>query len=157
MNLAKSLVLGTFAVALSFGAASCSSTEKNSSSGSSTPAKETVITLPSGLQYVEYTLGSGPAATMGQTVSVNTTGRLTDSTIFWSNLDPKFGPVEPLDFQLGTNGIIQGWNEGINGMKVGGRRRLIIPPSLGYGANGRPPVIPPNATLVFDVELMAIK
>jgi peptidylprolyl isomerase len=91
----------------------------------------------------------------GQTVTVNCVGRLTDSTIFWSTLDPKFGPVQPLVSPLGR--LIGGWQEGLLTMKVGGKRKLIIPPALGYGEQGRPPVIPGNATLVFDIELLDVK
>ena len=81
------------------------------------------------------------------------TGTLTDGTKFDSSLDHN----QPLTFTLGAKNIISGWNEGIVGMKVGGKRKLIIPPNLGYGAAGRPPLIPPNATLFFDIELLDVK
>jgi FKBP-type peptidyl-prolyl cis-trans isomerase len=87
-------------------------------------------------------------------VSVRYTGTLTDGTKFDSSYD--HNPPDPIQFPIGTPNIIQGWNEGITGMKVGGKRHLVIPPGLAYGAAGRPPVIPPNATLVFDVELVDV-
>ena len=93
----------------------------------------------------------------GDVVSMNYTGALEDGTVFDSNIDPKFGHVEPFTFTLGAGQVIAGWDKGLLGMKVGEKRHLIIPAEDAYGANGVPPVIPPNATLVFDVELTAIK
>jgi FKBP-type peptidyl-prolyl cis-trans isomerase FkpA len=111
-----------------------------------------VVTTASGLQYQDMVIGTGTEATPGSTASVHYTGWLTDGTQF----DSSRGKGQPISFQIGTQYIIQGWNEGITGMKVGGKRKLTIPPSLGYGADGRPPVIPPNATLKFDIELVAV-
>ncbi|HEX8979821.1 MAG TPA: FKBP-type peptidyl-prolyl cis-trans isomerase [Parasulfuritortus sp.] len=101
----------------------------------------------------EITVGEGDEAQAGQTVSVHYTGWLTDGTKFDSSKDRN----EPFDFPLGRGYVIQGWDKGVAGMKVGGRRKLTIPPEMGYGARGAGGVIPPNATLVFEVELLAVR
>ncbi len=107
-----------------------------------------------GLQVEEVKPGEGAIATRGKTVSVHYTGRLTDGTKFDSSLDRG----QPIDFPLGAGVVIKGWDMGIEGMKVGGKRKLTIPPDLAYGARGTPGgPIPPNATLVFDVELVGVK
>lgn len=111
-------------------------------------------------ESVEITItkeGQGEPIAVGQTAVMNYTGRLEDGTAFDSNVDPKFNHVEPFEFTLGQNRVIQGWEKGVLGMKVGEKRTLTIPSSLGYGASGVPGVIPANATLVFDVELVSIK
>ena len=107
----------------------------------------------SGLKYEELVEGDGPAAGVGQQVSVHYTGWLTDGSKFDSSLDRD----QPFEFKLGRGMVIRGWDEGVAGMKVGGRRKLTIPPQLGYGAQGAGGVIPPNATLVFEVELLGIR
>ncbi|MGH2562893.1 MAG: FKBP-type peptidyl-prolyl cis-trans isomerase [Ginsengibacter sp.] len=99
----------------------------------------------------------GDVATEGEIVSVNYTGRLQDGTVFDSNVDPKFNHVEPFTFTLGAGEVIPGWDKGIVGMKVGEKKTLTIPPEDAYGSRGAPGVIPPNATLIFDVELLAIQ
>lgn len=96
-------------------------------------------------------------AKSGDSVLMNYTGRLEDGTVFDSNVDPKFQHVEPFMFTLGAGNVIAGWDKGIVGMKVGEKKTLTILPEDGYGALGMPPAIPPNATLIFDVELLAIK
>jgi len=108
------------------------------------------VTTASGLQYEEITVGSGATATAGNLVSVHYTGWLTDGTKFDSSKDRN----EPFDFNLGAGQVIKGWDEGVQGMQVGGVRKLTIPPALGYGARGAGGVIPPNATLVFEVEFL---
>jgi FKBP-type peptidyl-prolyl cis-trans isomerase FkpA len=106
----------------------------------------------SGLKYEDLVEGDGEQAAAGQRVSVHYTGWLVDGEKFDSSLDRN----QPFDFSLGKGMVIQGWDEGVAGMKVGGKRRLTIPPQLGYGQRGAGGVIPPNATLVFEVELLAI-
>lgn len=113
------------------------------------------VTTASGLKYVDISEGTGPSPQRGQTVSVNYTGTLENGIKFDSSYDHP--GQKPLEFQLGTPNIIAGWNEGIATMKVGGKRKLTIPPSLAYKALGKPPDIPPNATLIFEVELVGIK
>ena len=125
---------------------------------SSTPKKTTtgankVVTTSSGLKYTELKVGAGATPKTGQIVSVQYTGTLENGTKFDSSRDRGV----PFEFPLGTGQVIKGWDEGISTMKVGGRRQLIIPPKLGYGAQGAGGVIPPNATLIFDVELLSIK
>jgi FKBP-type peptidyl-prolyl cis-trans isomerase FkpA len=111
------------------------------------------ITTASGLIIDDITVGDGAEAKAGQTVSVHYTGWLTDGSKFDSSKDRN----DPFEFGLGARQVISGWDEGVQGMKVGGTRKLTIPPNLGYGARGAGGVIPPNATLVFEVELLAIK
>ena len=100
---------------------------------------------------------AGAVAKTGDTVSMNYTGRLQNGTVFDSNVDPKFKHVEPFVFTLGAQQVIPGWDKGIVGMKVGEKKILTIAPADAYGANGVPGVIPPNSTLIFDVELVSIK
>lgn len=97
--------------------------------------------------------GNGDSAKTGDTVTVNYTGTLENGIVFDSSLNPGRTPFQ---FTLGQNRVIQGWESGILGMKTGEKRKLTIPPELAYGSNGRPPVIPPNATLIFEVELLKI-
>ena len=106
----------------------------------------------SGLKIEDLTEGDGELAQAGHRVSVHYTGWLQDGDKFDSSVDRN----QPFDFTLGKGMVIRGWDEGVAGMKVGGKRRLTIPPQLGYGSQGAGGVIPPNATLVFDVELLAV-
>ncbi len=106
-----------------------------------------------GLKYEDLVEGDGDVAAAGQRVSVHYTGWLTDGSKFDSSKDRNM----PFDFPLGAGHVIRGWDEGVQGMKIGGTRKLTIPPQLGYGAAGAGGVIPSNATLVFEVELLAIK
>ncbi|GAB4211341.1 MAG: FKBP-type peptidyl-prolyl cis-trans isomerase [Synechococcales cyanobacterium] len=113
---------------------------------------ETVLTTASGLQYVELVEGQGASPKPGQRVTVHYTGTLESGKKFDSSRDRG----QPFQFQIGVGQVIKGWDEGLSTMKVGGRRKLIIPPDLGYGARGAGGVIPPNATLIFDVELLGV-
>ena len=112
-----------------------------------------VITTDSGLQYIDEVVGDGATAQAGKAVSVHYTGWLEDGTKFDSSRDRG----QPFTFNLGAGQVIKGWDEGVAGMQVGGKRRLIIPSELGYGQRGAGGVIPPNATLIFDVELLGIQ
>jgi FKBP-type peptidyl-prolyl cis-trans isomerase FkpA len=106
----------------------------------------------SGLKYKDLEEGDGEQAVTGHRVTVHYTGWLLEGDKFDSSLDRN----QPFDFTLGKGMVIRGWDEGVVGMRIGGRRRLTIPPQLGYGSRGAGGVIPPNATLVFDVELLAV-
>ncbi|MBI4746877.1 MAG: FKBP-type peptidyl-prolyl cis-trans isomerase [Acidobacteria bacterium] len=132
-----------------------------------TPPKNEIVSLPATkepepstptptvkeLKIEDVAVGKGAVAKLGQEVSVHYTGTLLNGTKFDSSRDGG----KPLTFTLGTSGIIEGWNKGIAGMKVGGKRKLTIPADLAYGATGRPPVIPPDSPLLFDVELVSVK
>jgi peptidylprolyl isomerase len=111
------------------------------------------VTTPSGLKFIDQIVGSGKSPLSGQGVSVHYTGTLEDGTVFDSSVDRG----SPFSFTIGVGRVIAGWDEGVMSMKLGGKRRLIIPSDLGYGARGAGAVIPPNATLIFDVELLAIR
>lgn len=113
----------------------------------------TEVTTASGLKYVELLEGTGAAPQRGQTVTVHYTGTLANGTKFDSSVDRG----RPAEYKIGVGEVIKGWDEGIMSMKVGGRRKLTIPADLGYGAMGRPPNIPGNSTLIFDVELLGVK
>jgi FKBP-type peptidyl-prolyl cis-trans isomerase FkpA len=115
--------------------------------------KSRVITTESGLKYEDLVVGTGAAAGVGDTVEVHYTGWLISGTKFDSSRDRR----QPFSFKLGDGKVIKGWEEGVAGMRVGGKRKLTIPPELGYGSRGAGSAIPPNATLVFEVELLKIK
>jgi FKBP-type peptidyl-prolyl cis-trans isomerase FkpA len=109
--------------------------------------------MPDGLQYTDDVVGTGAEAATGKTAVVHYTGWLMDGTKFDSSVDRD----QPFSFPLGAGQVIKGWDEGVVGMKVGGKRTLIIPPALGYGARGAGNVIPPNATLKFEVQLLDVR
>ena len=111
------------------------------------------ITTPSGLRYTDDVVGTGDAPSKGKRVSVHYTGTLTDGKKFDSSRDRN----QPFEFTIGVGQVIKGWDEGVMSMKVGGKRRLVIPSALGYGAAGAGGAIPPNAELLFDVELLGVK
>ena len=110
------------------------------------------VTSSSGLQYIDLTVGTGATALAGQTVTVHYSGWLENGNKFDSSIDRG----QPFSFPLGAGRVIKGWDEGVQGMKVGGKRRLIIPSGLGYGARGAGGAIPPHATLIFEVELLGV-
>jgi len=122
-------------------------------SGTSLGGEPLMNTTTSGLQYVDIKKGEGREAHAGETASVHYTGWLTNGTKFDSSKDRG----EPFAFRLGAGQVIRGWDEGVEGMHIGGIRKLTIPPQLGYGARGAGNVIPPNATLVFEVELLDLR
>jgi FKBP-type peptidyl-prolyl cis-trans isomerase len=124
--------------------------QENNASPTKVTGKPTTTT--SGLQYWNIVVGTGATATAGKTVKVHYTGWLTDGKKFDSSVDRG----QPFEFPLGAGRVIKGWDEGVAGMKVGGKRQLRIPPELGYGGRGAGGVIPPNATLIFDVELIDV-
>jgi len=124
-----------------------------SSSPSATIKAGTNTTMENQLKIEDITLGTGDEAVTGKKVTVNYKGTLTDGTKFDSSYDRGI----PFSFNLGAGDVIQGWDLGVDGMKVGGKRKLTIPSSLGYGARGAGDVIPPNATLVFEVELLKVE
>lgn len=115
------------------------------------PATKTV-TLKDGLKYIDLVVGKGPSPKKGQTVRVHYVGTLLNGKKFDSSRDRG----QPFELTLGVGGVIAGWDEGVATMRVGGRRKLIIPAALGYGAQGAGDTIPPNATLLFDIELLGI-
>jgi FKBP-type peptidyl-prolyl cis-trans isomerase len=114
---------------------------------------EEEIMLKSGLKYTDIELGEGPAAVSGKTVTVHYTGTLVNGKKFDSSLDRN----EPFSFHLGVGMVIKGWDEGVAGMRIGGKRKLVIPPELGYGKRGAGDVIPPNSVLHFEVELLGVE
>lgn len=123
------------------------------STAAPTPVTGDPVVTKSGLKYWEIKVGDGAEAVRGKTVRVHYTGWLTNGKKFDSSVDRG----QPFEFRLGAGQVIRGWDEGVAGMKVGGKRQLNIKPELGYGASGYPPVIPPQSTLIFDVELLAVR
>jgi len=117
------------------------------------PATGAEIATASGLKYIEMVEGAGATPKKGQTVTVHYTGTLENGKKFDSSADRG----QPFEFRIGEGAVIKGWDEGLSSMKVGGKRKLIIPPALGYGERGSPPNIPPNSILLFDVELLGVK
>jgi peptidylprolyl isomerase len=116
-----------------------------------------IMTTPSGLQIIDTVVGTGPSPKPGQTCVMHYTGWLYEDGKKGKKFDSSVDRGEPFEFPIGQHKVIAGWDEGVATMKVGGKRTLIIPPALGYGARGAGGVIPPNATLMFDVELLSVK
>jgi FKBP-type peptidyl-prolyl cis-trans isomerase len=125
--------------------------------GRSDAATNEVIEMPNGLKYTDNKTGDGATAMAGSKVSVHYTGWLSNNGAKGTKFDSSVDRGKPFDFTLGAHQVIAGWDQGVAGMKVGGTRTLVIPPELGYGARGAGGVIPPNATLIFDVELLQVR
>lgn len=155
MNSKSPLVLFGLTLLLSACAQSPSTGQSSpvTTQGNKKMSAEKVVTAPSGLKYMDEVVGTGASPTVGQTVTVHYTGTLENGTKFDSSRDRN----EPFSFRIGVGQVIKGWDEGVMGMKIGGKRKLIIPATLGYGARGAGGVIPPNATLLFDVELLGVR
>jgi FKBP-type peptidyl-prolyl cis-trans isomerase len=149
------VVSSVFVVMLGMGGCKCGSENKDAgttSTPASTPAADSTAAATE-LKIEDIKVGEGAVAEAGKQVVVHYTGTLTDGTKFDSSVDRN----EPFTFSLGAGQVIKGWDEGVKGMKIGGKRKLTIPPSLGYGEAGAGGVIPPNATLIFEVELLDVK
>ena len=125
--------------------------------GRSDAADNQVTEMPDGLKYTDSKTGDGATARSGNKVSVHYTGWLSDNGAKGKKFDSSVDRGQPFQFTLGAKQVIAGWDEGVAGMKVGGKRTLTIPPELGYGSRGAPGAIPPNATLIFDVELLQVQ
>ena len=138
----------TFAAALAFSA---------SISGASLAQTGKTMTTPSGLQITDAKVGSGATPRTGQTCVMHYTGWLYENGQKGKKFDSSVDRGQPFEFPIGTGRVIKGWDEGVATMKVGGKRTLVIPPELGYGARGAAGVIPPNATLIFEIELLGVR
>jgi FKBP-type peptidyl-prolyl cis-trans isomerase len=150
----RPILISIFASALALAGTTALAADPPAKPPASAPTKVSGkgTVTPSGLKYFEIKKGTGPVAKAGDTVRVHYTGWLTNGTKFDSSVDRG----DPLEFKLGAGMVIKGWDEGVTGMKVGQKRQLQIPPALGYGERGAGAVIPPNAELIFDVELVGV-
>jgi peptidylprolyl isomerase len=146
----RDVLLGTAAFCLALGAGSLSAALAQ-------PAGKKTMTTASGLQITDTVEGTGATPKTGQTCVMHYTGWLYTNGIKGKKFDSSVDRNEPFEFPIGRGRVIKGWDEGVATMKVGGKRTLIIPPALGYGASGAGGVIPPNAVLMFDVELLGVK
>jgi peptidylprolyl isomerase len=147
----------TSAAAIALAAALVSLSIESSQSTAMAQAKGKIMTTASGLQIEDSVVGTGATPAKGQTCVMHYTGWLYENGVKGKKFDSSVDRNEPFEFPIGMSRVIKGWDEGVATMKVGGKRTLIIPPEMGYGARGAGGVIPPNATLVFDVELLGVK
>ena len=146
---------GVMTIALAIGLAACAAPAiPTPASAQGTPG---TMTTASGLQITDTKVGTGAAPSTGQTCVMHYTGWLYSNGAKGAKFDSSLDRGRPFEFPIGTGKVIRGWDEGVASMKVGGKRTLIIPPDLGYGARGAGGVIPPNATLLFEVELLDVK
>jgi peptidylprolyl isomerase len=152
-NQTTKLVVYLIIAALAIGALVYLFSILRSSTSNPGPTAGAEVTTSSGLKYIDEVVGTGESPKFGRPVTVHYTGTLENGTKFDSSVDRG----QPYEFPIGVGRVIKGWDEGLMSMRVGGKRKLIIPPSLGYGPSGSPPAIPPNATLYFDVELLDAK
>jgi FKBP-type peptidyl-prolyl cis-trans isomerase len=149
----RTLIAALAAAAFLLLTAACADPQNGKATQAQAEAEGREIVTPTGLKYLDLKVGEGPEATSGNVVEVHYTGWLENGTKFDSSLDRQ----EPFTFRLGAGEVIEGWDQGVAGMKVGGKRKLTIPPDLGYGNEGSGEVIPPGATLTFEVELLGIE
>ena len=151
MDARKRALIALF-IPLLLAAACGDKSDDSGSTASEDTCSHAAVTLDDGLKYEDTECGTGPEAASGDTLTVHYIGKLENGKKFDASRDHG----QPFTFPLGAGQVIKGWDEGLVGMKAGGKRTLTIPPDLGYGATGSPPVIPPNATLIFEVELLSI-
>jgi len=147
---------GALALALALGGGLCAPLP-SSPEAQTTTGKQMTTTTASGLQFSDTVAGTGAGPKTGQTCIMHYTGWLYENGVKGRKFDSSLDRGEPFEFRIGVGQVIKGWDEGVASMKVGGKRTLIIPAALGYGARGAGGVIPPNATLMFDVELLGIR
>ncbi len=159
MRVSKLLVLPSVALALVLPARADEKTApaKPAASAAADKKESKMTKTPSGLQYEDTVVGTGASPKGGQTCVMHYTGWLYENGTKGKKFDSSVDRGQPFEFPIGQGRVIQGWDEGVATMKVGGKRTLVIPPSIGYGARGTGGVIPPNATLLFEVELLGVK
>jgi peptidylprolyl isomerase len=150
-SMSKFILLAVICAAATIAAVACSKSSTGTGSGSG------VVTTPSGLKYEDTKVGAGAVAEAGKGVSVHYTGWLNDNGKRGNKFDSSVDRGQAFNFPLGMGRVIKGWDEGVAGMKIGGKRTLMIPSNLAYGTRGAGGVIPPNADLIFDVELLEVK
>ena len=153
----KNFVLGFASAALALGVATAPSALAEEKTAPAAKKESKMIKTSSGLQYEDVKVGTGESPKTGQTCVMHYTGWLYENATKGKKFDSSVDRGQPFEFSIGRGQVIKGWDEGVSTMKIGGKRNLVIPPDLGYGARGAGGVIPANATLVFEVELLAVK